>query len=144
MTARIPGEEGEIRQVELVGEMRHAAGMLVAAMEQDDRAARRSGTRRPMAVEEVDAVMGAERLLLDRRASNSEAPSGDKRVPRNPFGNFAEPGADPVCDGENEQETASIGISQPSQAGSGPPRRRATAPSAPKTTARSLLPIGPS
>ena len=38
MAARIPGEHREIRQIELVGEMRHAAGMLVAAVEHQDRA----------------------------------------------------------------------------------------------------------
>ena len=43
MAARVPGEEREVRQVELVGQMRHAAGMLVAAMEQHDGAARRAG-----------------------------------------------------------------------------------------------------
>ena len=36
VAARIPGEDVEVRQVELVGEVRHAAGMLVAAVEQQD------------------------------------------------------------------------------------------------------------
>ena len=40
--ARIPGEEIEFGQVELGGQMPHAAGVLVAAVEDHDRAARRA------------------------------------------------------------------------------------------------------
>ena len=70
MAARIPGEDVEVRQVELVGEVRHAAGMLVAAVEQQDGAfALRD--RRPMAVEQRDAVVGREGLFLDRAGEGS-------------------------------------------------------------------------
>ena len=71
MTARVPGEHGEVGQIELVGEMRHAAGMLVAAVEQDDCALGRRRGGRPIAVEQVDAVMGAERLLIDLTHASS-------------------------------------------------------------------------
>ena len=47
----IPGIELEIGQVELVDQMRHAAAVLVPAMEQQDRAARRTGRHRPAAIE---------------------------------------------------------------------------------------------
>jgi hypothetical protein len=66
VTARVPGEEIEIGQAELVDEMRHAAGVLVPAMEEQDRAARRPVGRRPVAIEKIDAVVGAERPLLPR------------------------------------------------------------------------------
>jgi hypothetical protein len=64
MAARIPGEEGEIRQVELVRQMGHAAGMLMAAMEQHDRTAWRAGCG-PKAIEQLDPVMGQEFVLFD-------------------------------------------------------------------------------
>ena len=44
--------------------MRHAAAMLVAAMEQHDRALGGLPDRRPVAVEDLGAVMGAEGALL--------------------------------------------------------------------------------
>ena len=44
LSARIPGEHSKVRQVELVGKVRHAAGMFMAAMEQDDGAARPPGS----------------------------------------------------------------------------------------------------
>ena len=38
MAARVPGEEGEVRQVELIDDMSHPPGMLVPAMKEHDRA----------------------------------------------------------------------------------------------------------
>jgi hypothetical protein len=52
--------------------MRHAAGMLVTAMEEHDRSAWSRRCGRPMAVEEVYAVMRAKRRLF-RRAQWSGA-----------------------------------------------------------------------
>jgi hypothetical protein len=65
VAARVPREHREIGKLELVGQMRHAARMLVAAVEDDDRATRRGGGRRPVAVEQLDAVMGVKGLLFD-------------------------------------------------------------------------------
>ena len=64
MTARVPGEEVEVRQAELVDEVRHPARVLMAAMEQHDGPARRAAGRRPVAIEEVDAVVRAKRALV--------------------------------------------------------------------------------
>ncbi len=71
VAARIPGEDGEVRQVEFVGQMRHAAGMLVAAVEQQDGALGRARDRGPIAIEQLDAVVGRKRLLLDRAHEGS-------------------------------------------------------------------------
>jgi hypothetical protein len=66
VAARIPGEEGEIREAELVCELRHPPGMLMAAMQQDDRAARRPRQGRPSPIEQLGAVVAAKSLLLNR------------------------------------------------------------------------------
>src|SRR5262249_44417528 len=83
VTARIPREDGEVGQVELVGKMRHAARMLVPAMKDDDGAARRLG-RRPEAIEEIDAVMRPERAFLGSapRTPVRMARARDCRPPR--------------------------------------------------------------
>src|SRR2546425_12374125 len=52
--------------------MSHAAGMLVAAMEHNDRAARHTSRRWPMAVEQIDALVGPERLLFYWPHGNSD------------------------------------------------------------------------
>ena len=63
MAARIPGEEVEVGEVQFIDEMRVASGMLVAAMEHDDGAASRP-CGWPVAIEEVDVVVGAEGVFL--------------------------------------------------------------------------------
>ncbi len=64
MTARVPCEEIEVGEPELVDEVRHAPRVLVTAMKQHDRAARGAFGRRPVAIEEVDAIVRAEHALL--------------------------------------------------------------------------------
>ena len=58
MAARVPGEHGVIGQIEFVWQMRNAAGMLVPAMEDHDRAVGRVGAGGPVAVEQCYIVMG--------------------------------------------------------------------------------------
>src|SRR5262245_1887137 len=67
--ARIPGKHGELGQIELVYNMRHAAGVLVAAVEEQDGASWRArswraGNGRPVAIEQRYAIMGLECPLL--------------------------------------------------------------------------------
>ena len=62
--ARGPGVEAG--QVEFVDQVRHARAVLVPAVEDHDRAARGAVGRRPAAIEEVDAVVGAEGRLAQR------------------------------------------------------------------------------
>ncbi len=79
--ARIPGEEIEIGQVELGGQVGHAARVLVAAVEDHDRAARRARGRRPVAIEERHVVVRLERVLGRRpRAADGER-LGRRREP---------------------------------------------------------------
>ena len=66
VAARVPREDHEVAEIQLVGDVRHPPGMLVPAMEEEDGAARLGGKRRPISVEELDAVMRAKRLLEDR------------------------------------------------------------------------------
>src|SRR5439155_26719313 len=66
VAARVPGEEIKFGQHELFDEVRHAPRVLVAAVEEHDRAACAAAHRRPMPVEELDPVMRAERALVDR------------------------------------------------------------------------------
>lgn len=64
VAARVPGIEGVARHGELVDQMRHAAAMLVAAMEEKDGALGLVTHRRPVAIEDLGAVMGPEGPLL--------------------------------------------------------------------------------
>jgi len=66
VAARVPCKESEVRQHEFVYEVRHSRRMLVAAVEEHDRAARGAVNRRPVPIEEVDAVVRAKRPLVDR------------------------------------------------------------------------------
>src|SRR5438445_7891429 len=118
LAARIPREDGEIRQVDLVGKMSHAAGMLVAAMEHNDRAARHTSHRWPMAVEEIDAIVGPERLLFYWPHGNFEPARFASPMPaRTRFTTV------------RTSNAASIGTAQPSHACDGPnPIHNASAP----------------
>ena len=67
VAAGIPGEEIDVRQVQLVHQVGDAPGVLVAAVEQHHRLARRARSHFggwPMAVEQFDTIMGPERLVL--------------------------------------------------------------------------------
>ena len=143
LAARIPGEHGEVRQVELVGKVRHAAGMLVAAVEQDDGAARRARHGRPMAVEQLDAVVGPEGLLFDWPHDDSSVRMLARQHCGEPALSASPMPARTRLTTVRTSRMASIGTAHPSHAGIGAeqPTQR---PSAPNTTARSLLPIGPS
>ncbi len=74
--ARVPGEDGVIGQRQLVGKMRDAAGMLVAAMEEQDCAGGPLRCGGPMAIEEFDAVMRREGQFLDGAHSRLASPMG--------------------------------------------------------------------
>ena len=64
MTAHVVGEHIEIRQVEFIGQMRHAARVLMPAVNQNDGAARGGfGGDRPAPVEKCDVVVGGERVF---------------------------------------------------------------------------------
>src|SRR5690606_23979151 len=63
--AGVPGEDVEARQVQFVGQVRHAPGVLVAAVEQHQGAARLAAVgRRPVAVEEFQAVVAGKGAFL--------------------------------------------------------------------------------
>jgi hypothetical protein len=73
VAARVPGEEIEIGQVELVDQVRHARTVLVAAVEQNDRAAPRTAARRgPVPVEQRLAVVRAELVFGQRPVRDGE------------------------------------------------------------------------
>jgi hypothetical protein len=132
---RIPGEEVVFGQPQLVDQMRHAAGVLVAAMEEQDGAARGTLGRGPMAVEQVHTVVRAERALLARARENG---SGGGVV----HDGSANPRRTRLTIVAHNAATR-IGMTYPAHPG----RDGVTAihsPSAPKMNARSLLPIGPS
>ncbi len=59
MATRIPGEEVEIGNIELIGQMRHASRVFVPPVKQDQRATPRP-SRRPVPIEELRAVVGGE------------------------------------------------------------------------------------
>ena len=65
---------------EFVDQMRHAAAMLVAAMEQQDRALRRLADGRPVAVEDLGAVMALEGALLRHALEACRCCGGDGLV----------------------------------------------------------------
>ena len=77
VTARVPGEEGEVVKAEFVGEIHQAAGMFVAAVEEDDGFVRAVVFRRAVAVKQLGAVAGGEgQLLLVHGSSLYEACGG--------------------------------------------------------------------
>ena len=85
--------------------MRHAAGMLVAAVEQDDGAARRARHGRPMAIKQFDAIVGLEGLLFDWPHENSSGGDAAWSALRRAcaFG-FADARAHPVDHRQDEQD----------------------------------------
>src|SRR5438552_11108484 len=108
--------------------MSHAAGMLVAAMKHDDRAARHAGWRWPMAVEQIDAIVRPEDLLFYWPHGDSEPALLASLTPaRTRFATV------------RTSNAARIGTAHPSHAGIG--AKPIHNPMAPKTTARPLLPI---
>ena len=141
VAARIPGEEVEVGQVELVDQVRHAARVLVAAMEEHDRAARGAAVRRPVAVEELDAVVRGERVLVARGrvAALAERDRSFMRVGALGAGR-ARTRLTMVQPISARRAPASASAAQPGSGRARPTQR----PSAPNTNARSLLPIGPS
>ena len=64
VAAGVPGEEVEVGQVELVDQVRHSRAVLVAAVEQQDGTASCGAGGRPMAVEQRDAVVRGEVVLV--------------------------------------------------------------------------------
>ena len=64
VAAGVPGEAGKIVQAQLVGHKHHAAGMLVAAVEQNQRFAAAAVGSGAVAVKQFGAVVGAEGFLL--------------------------------------------------------------------------------
>lgn len=67
MATGVPGEEVEFGQVEFVHQAGDTPGVLMAAMEQHNRLARRKARRcggGPVTVEKRHPVMGAEGVLL--------------------------------------------------------------------------------
>src|SRR5262245_12346799 len=108
--------------------------MFVPAMEQQHGAARRVG-RRPVAIEQLHAVVRREGLLFGRAHGFPFA------VRRYDFAS-ASPRRTRLTM-LTAISTATTGSNHASHAGSAPPRPTHS-PSAPNTRARSLLPIGPS
>ena len=78
----IPGEYGEVGQIELGGQVRHAARMLVAAVKKNYGAARHVRDRRPVAVKEADAVVRLERFLFDAPPEHVSKPFRLRRCRR--------------------------------------------------------------
>ena len=60
MTARVVGEYGEVGQVEFIGEVSHAPGMFVAAMQENDGAAYGGRCCRPVSIEQAGAIVARE------------------------------------------------------------------------------------
>ena len=121
--ARVPREEIEIGQVELGGQMIHAARVLVAAVKDHDRAARLPRRRRPMAIEERDVVVRLERVLGGRaRARGGERSAGG--VNRSFIARPPVAAATPRRTRRTTLQpirSASAGISQKAMSGSVPP-----------------------
>src|SRR5207248_2062911 len=65
VAARVPGIELEVREAELADQMGEPPAMLVAAMEQQDRATGRQHGGWPAAIEQRLAVVRGEVTLLD-------------------------------------------------------------------------------
>src|SRR5262245_2276744 len=80
--ASIPGKRGEFGQIELVYNMRHTAGVLVAAVEEKDRTSWRARSwrardGRPVAIEQRYAIMSLECPLLHGAHADYRAGSPD-------------------------------------------------------------------
>lgn len=79
VAAGIPGEEIEGRQVQFVHQVGDARGVFMAAVEQQHglaRGVRRGGGGRPVAVEQLDAVVGGEGLVESFAHGNFLIPRG--------------------------------------------------------------------
>src|SRR5262249_29055421 len=125
--ARVPRVEVELRQIELVDQVGHAPGVLVTAMKERDRAARRSLRRRPMPVEKLGAVKRTEQTLggFSLHDRTSRRPLRIRVIT------------------VSAASAAMAHIAHPAQAGSGE-RNTIHSAKSEKTNARSLFPIGPS
>jgi hypothetical protein len=66
--ARVPGEEGCLRQIQFIHQVRHAARMLMTAMNEDYRAI---GSPPPVAKKDLYAVVGEEETLLRSSCSRT-------------------------------------------------------------------------
>ena len=140
VAAGVPGDKGEFRQVELIDQVRDPARMLVAAMEQHDGAP--SAARRPPASSGRTArTLRASRKVPLRPAAAQDhcgaCASGRRRLGRS---------ASPARTRLTRSAPAVRQVTGISSRANPAARRRgrSTAASAPNTTARSLLPIGPS
>ena len=80
MAARVPGIESMVGHGQFVDQMRHAAAMLMAAMEQKDRAFGRRPYRRPVAVKNLGAVMALEGALVRHARKTCRCCSSDGLV----------------------------------------------------------------
>ncbi len=144
VTAGIPGKKIKPWQVQFIDQMRDPPGMLVAAMEQQHGLPwriRRRACGRPVAVEQLDAIVGGEALII-------HITHCDFLMPVRCFDYCWEEGASlrPRRTRLNRVYTSRAQtmsrITFIHRAGSQP--MATPAPSTPKTSARSLLPIGPS
>ena len=76
----VPGEKIKARQIQLIDQMRHAARVLMATVEQHDAAPARPHRGGPMPIEQVHTVMGSEMVLGQRALGQGvvhECDSGD-------------------------------------------------------------------
>src|SRR6476620_1107377 len=64
VAAGIPGKHGEVWQVEFLCDVLHASGVLVSAMQKDDRRANRRVHGGPIAVEQPGPAAGFEMALM--------------------------------------------------------------------------------
>ena len=63
MPARVPGIKVKIGKIQLVDQVGHPAGMLMSAMEEHDCAGRGWRRRRPVPIENLCSIEGAEDVL---------------------------------------------------------------------------------
>ena len=149
VAARVPGEERELGQVELVDEVRDARRMLVAAMQQHDRAAAAGARRGPVTVEQRFAVVRGEfRLAGNACAHAISLVSLFEATRRRPPASPTQPPASAMpARTRRTTVTADSTISSRHSHAARPPAGRPTpihSANAPSANARSLLPNGPS